>query len=272
MTDIQNKAEPKAKTERMFGRRSFFARVAAGATLLGLGGCTKLSQTPWVTNLLAEVEGLTRRAQRLFAGHHALAPEFTKADIAPDFRANGTLNPDTADYNAHVASDFAHWNIEVTGLVEHPLSLSMAALKALPSREQITRHDCVEGWSAIAQWKGTPLATVLALAKPKDTARYVVFYCADNMASADEAPAFYYESLDLLEATHPQTILAYELNERPLPIAHGAPVRLRAERQLGYKMPKYINKIELVADFSHIAGGKGGYWEDDQGYAWYGGI
>jgi Sulfite oxidase and related enzymes len=259
-------------TDKPLGRRAFFTRLAAGATLLSVGACTKLSQKPWVGNLLGEVENLTRRAQRLFAGSHAMAPEFTKTDIAADFRANGTLNPDTPDYNAHAAAGFVHWRIAVTGLVERPLSLSMTDLKTFPARTQITRHDCVEGWSAIAQWTGTPLALVLAAAKPKETARYVVFYCADNMAGDGEAPAFYYESLDLLEATHPQTLLAYELNERPLPIAHGAPVRLRAERQLGYKMPKYINKIELVSTLSGIGGGKGGYWEDDQGYSWYAGI
>lgn len=252
-------------------RRKFLTRLTAGAALLSLGGCTKLSQQKRVSDLLSEVELLTRRAQRLFAGSHALAPEFSKADIAPDFRGNGTLHPDSTDYNTHAANGFKDWRIAVVGLVEHPLSLSMDALKELPSRTQITRHDCVEGWSCIAQWKGTPLAAVLALAKPRDEARYVVFHCADNMADADEPPAFYYESLDLLEATHPQTILAYELNERPLPIKNGAPVRLRAERQLGYKMAKYINKIELVSNLTHIAGGSGGYWED-QGYSWYAGI
>jgi DMSO/TMAO reductase YedYZ molybdopterin-dependent catalytic subunit len=255
----------------MTDRRKFLTRTAASLTLLSLGGCTKLSQKKWVADLLGEVEILSRRAQRLFAGSHALAPEFSKADIAPEFRGNGTTRPDTIDYQTHAANDFKDWRIDVTGLVEHPLSLSMAALKEFPSRTQITRHDCVEGWSCIGQWTGTPLASVLALAKPKQNARFVVFYCADNMASAEENPALYYESLDLLEATHPQTLLAYELNERPLPIQNGAPVRLRAERQLGYKMAKYINKIELVADFTHVAGGKGGYWED-QGYSWYAGI
>jgi len=252
-------------------RRKFLTRTAAGTALLSLAGCTKLSQKQWVSDLLGEVELLTRKAQRLFAGSHALAPEFHKSDIAAAFRANGTLLPDSTDYATHAANGFKDWRILVTGLVEHPLSLSMKALQALPSRTQITRHDCVEGWSCIGEWKGTPLATVLALAKPQEQARFVVFHCADNMAGADEPPSFYYESLDLLEATHPQTILAYALNERPLPIKNGAPLRLRAERQLGYKMAKYINKIELVSNLTHIAGGRGGYWED-QGYSWYAGI
>jgi DMSO/TMAO reductase YedYZ molybdopterin-dependent catalytic subunit len=258
-------------TDRALARRRFLARIGAAGTLLTLSGCTKLSQKPWMADLLGEVEKLTRRAQRLFAGSHALAPEYTEADIAPDFRANGTQDPASDVYSAHVANGFADWRVKVGGLVDHPLSLSLAALKALPSRTQITRHDCVEGWSCIGKWTGVPLATVLAAAKVRPQARYVVFHCADNMAAAGEAPQFYYESLDLLEATHPQTILAYELNGAPLPVKNGAPVRLRAERQLGYKMAKYINGIELVADLSGIAGGRGGYWED-QGYSWYAGI
>jgi len=252
-------------------RRGFLTKVGAGATAFMLSGCTSLSQQKWLADLLAKVEVLTRHAQRLFARPDTLAPEFSKRDIAPVFRANGTLDPATPDYASHAANGFRDWRIEVGGLVEHPLSLSMAQLRAMPSRTQITRHDCVEGWSCIGEWTGTQLGLVLAAAKPKAEARYVVFYCADNMTSAGDAPRFYYESLDLLEAVHPQTLLAYQLNGQALPIEHGAPVRLRAERQLGYKMAKYINRIELMDDFSRLNGGRGGYWED-QGYSWYGGI
>ncbi len=255
----------------MTDRRRFLVRAGAAASALALTGCTRLSQNRWVAGRLGEVENLTRWAQRLFAGSHALAPEFSKADIAPVFRANGTLNPDTDDYNAQAANGFRDWRIEVGGLVEHKLSLSLADLRAIPARTQITRHDCVEGWSCIGQWTGAPLATVLAASGPKPEARYVVFRCAANMAEPGWPASYYYESLDLREATHPPTILAYELNGAPLPIPNGAPVRLRAERQLGYKMAKYIKRIELVAEFSQIAGGKGGYWED-QGYSWYAGI
>jgi DMSO/TMAO reductase YedYZ molybdopterin-dependent catalytic subunit len=259
-------------------RRNILIRGATLASALFLAGCTSLSERPWVLSLLGEVENLTRRAQRLFAGGHSLAPEFAKADIAPVFRANGTLNPGTNDYAIHVAAGFKDWIIPVGGLVEKPLKLSMADIRAMPSRTQITRHDCVEGWSCIGEWKGTPLNLILATAKPKPEARYVVFYCADPIGEEDVDAAgniiprpFYYESLDLLEATHPQTILAYELNGATLPVEHGAPVRLRAERQLGYKMPKYVQRIDLVESFERIGGGKGGYWED-QGYQWYGGI
>jgi DMSO/TMAO reductase YedYZ molybdopterin-dependent catalytic subunit len=253
-------------------RRNFLKAAFASTGALVLSGCTSLSQQQWVVDILSEVENLTRRAQRLFAGSHALAPEFTKADIAPVFRANGTLNPNTDDYAAHAAKNFEDWRIPVGGLVENKLTLSLADLRAMPPRTQITRHDCVEGWSCIGEWKGAPLAHILAMAKPKPEARYVMFFCADPMGGnpSGDVP-YYYESLDLLEATHPQTLLAYELNGQTLPVEHGAPVRVRAERQLGYKMAKYVQRIELVENFSHINGGKGGYWED-LGYSWYGGI
>jgi DMSO/TMAO reductase YedYZ molybdopterin-dependent catalytic subunit len=256
-------------------RRNFLRGAAVSASALTLTGCKSISQTSWVQDLLFTAEGLTRRVQRLFAGSHALAAEYTKADIAPVFRPNGTINPPTDDYQAHVKEKFAYWEVKVDGLVEHPLSLSIADLRKLPSRTQITRHDCVEGWSCIGEWTGVQLKLILAMAKPKANARYCVFYCADPMTDSDDDGTpdtdFYYESHDLLEATHPQTLLAYELNGAPLPVANGAPVRLRAERQLGYKQAKYLQRIELVESFAHIGHGKGGYWED-QGYNWYGGI
>ncbi len=252
-------------------RRLFLSRGLAGLGTLMLTGCDRLSQTPWFVKTLQSAEILNRRAQRLFARPQMLAKEFSKSEIAPVFRANGTLDPGTSDYAAHAANKFVDWHIEVDGLVENKLSLSLADLRKFPSRTQITRHDCVEGWSCIGEWTGAQLAPILAAANPRPKARYVVFHCADNMASAYDLPQPYYESLDLLEATHPQTLLAYELNGSPLPIANGAPVRLRAERQLGYKMAKYIQRLELVEDFAHIRGGKGGYWED-LGYSWWAGI
>ncbi len=253
-------------------RRHFLRSATLGASAIGLTGCNGPSETTWWPKVLASAEALTKRAQRLIAGSWALAPEYTKADIAPEFRANGTLNPNTPSYNAMATKGFRDWRIEVTGLVAHTLSLSLRELRAMPSRTQITRHDCVEGWSCIGQWTGTPLRLVLAHAEPKPNANYVVFYCADPMMSdLDGNASYYYESLDLVEACHPQTLLAYQLNGQDLPIAHGAPVRLRAERQLGYKQAKYVQRLDLVESFEHINGGKGGYWED-QGYSWWGGI
>ena len=141
----------------------------------------------------------------------------------------------------------------------------------MPSRTQITRHDCVEGWSVIGKWTGARLGPLLERAKIKPQARYLVFYCADN---GDDVAAWakYYESIDLIDAYHEQTILAYALNDEPLPVAHGAPVRLRVERQLGYKHAKFVMRIEAVDSFAHIGQGNGGFWEDLAGYEWYAGI
>ena len=164
---------------------------------------------------------------------------------------------------------FADYRLVVDGLVERPLSLSLAELRALPARTQITRHDCVEGWSSIGKWTGARLAPLLDRAGLKPQARYLVFHCADSLA--DGPHGRYYESIDLIDARHPQTILAYEMNDALLPVKHGAPLRLRVERQLGYKHAKYVMRIEAVESFAHIHGGKGGFWED-RGYEWYAGI
>jgi DMSO/TMAO reductase YedYZ molybdopterin-dependent catalytic subunit len=250
------------------GRRRFLARaIAAGGGLL-LAGCDRLSETEWFPKLLGTGEKLTQAAQRLVTSRRSIAQEFFEADLSPTFRSNGTDNPADAAYQALAANNFADYRLRVSGLVARPGAFSLADLKALPSRTQITRHDCVEGWSAIGKWKGARLAALLDQVKPTPEARYVVFYCADPM---DRAGNRYYESIDMEDAYHPQTILAYELNDEPLPIKNGAPIRVRIERQLGYKMAKYIMGIELVAGFGHIAGGKGGYWED-RGYEWFAGI
>jgi DMSO/TMAO reductase YedYZ molybdopterin-dependent catalytic subunit len=254
-------------------RRKFLGWTAASAGALLLSGCRNLSDTEWFPKMLAGAEGLTYRVQRLIAGAWSMAPEYSKKDLSPVFKANGTLDPGTPEYAAMAAGDFRDWRIPVTGLVANPFTLSLADLRAFPARTQITRHDCVEGWSCIGEWTGTPLRLILAKAAPLPKAQYVVFYCADPMADGgDTANApYYYESLDLVEAFHPQTILAYAMNGAPLTIPHGAPVRLRSERQLGYKQAKYVERIELVENFENIHGGKGGYWED-QGYAWWAGI
>lgn len=155
----------------------------------------------------------------------------------------------------------------MTGLVQKSASFSLEELKAFPSRTQITRHDCVEGWSAIGKWTGVPLREIMVQVQPQPSARYLVFHCAD----LDEDNVPYYESMALEDAYHPQTILAYEMNDRPLDIPHGAPLRLRFERQLGYKHEKYLMGLELTDSLTGFGGGKGGYWED-QGYEWYAGI
>ena len=250
-------------------RRSFLLRVAGGFGSLLLAGCDRLSQTTWFPPILDSAESLTYRVQRLVVPRRAMAREYTEADLSPRFRSNGTAIPQDAEYLRLADGGFADWRLRVGGLVETPLALSLAELRAMPSRTQITRHDCVEGWSAIGKWKGVQLSRVLERARPSPRARYVLFRCADPMEGTAESK--YYESIDMEDAHHPQTILAYELDDRALPVPNGAPLRLRVERQLGYKMAKYLMSIELVEDFTHIRGGRGGYWED-QGYEWYAGI
>ena len=171
------------------------------------------------------------------------------------------------DYAADARNQWTNWRLEVGGSVQQPIRFSLIDLQAMPARTQITRHDCVEGWSVIGKWKGVPLKNVLARVQPTAAAKYVIFHCMDS----DDSGVLYYESIDLIDAVHPQTLLAYELNDRPLPVDNGAPLRLRVENQLGYKHAKYIRRLELVASLEKIGQGKGGYWED-QGYEWYAGI
>ncbi|MDP2031329.1 MAG: molybdopterin-binding protein [Thiobacillus sp.] len=251
------------------GRRRFLGRVLATGGSLLLAGCDRLSQTEWFPNVLSSAEKLTQAAQKLIVPRNAMAQEFSPADISPEFRSNGTSNPNNPVYQALAADGFKDYQLKISGLVEHPAVYSLAELKALPSRSQITRHDCVEGWSAIGKWQGVRLSQLLQRAQPKAGARYAVFYCADPMDAW--GTTYYYESIDLDEANHPQTLLAYALNDADLPIKNGAPIRLRVERQLGYKMAKYVMEIKLVDSFADIAGGKGGYWED-RGYEWFAGI
>jgi DMSO/TMAO reductase YedYZ molybdopterin-dependent catalytic subunit len=251
--------------ERSNRRRILQAAAALGA--VWLSGCDRLSDSVRMQRILGSAEGLNRRMARLIGGREPLAREYTRADVSPSFRANGSTDPDSDEYRDHVSSGFRNWRLVIDGLVEQPRGFSLEELRALPSRTQITRHDCVEGWSCIGQWKGARLSAVLAAAHLKPQARYIVFHCADAL----EGPDLYYESIDLDEAMHEQTILAYELNDQTLPVANGAPIRLRVERQLGYKQAKYVMRLEAVSSFAAMGGGRGGFWED-RGYAWYAGI
>lgn len=248
----------------LVSRRKLLGGLAAGGLL---GGCDRLGQSPAVQQILFGAEDAHRVLQRGLTDRMALAREYREDQMSPIFRTNGTRNPATADYAAHAAANFADWRLKVDGLVERPLSLSLAQLKSMPYRTQITRHDCVEGWSAIGKWHGPPLKLLLDQAQLSDRARYIVFHCADLYGGRP-----YYESIDLVDAFHPQTILAWGMNNRTLDIGHGAPVRLRVERQLGYKHAKYVMRMEAVATLDGIYGGKGGLWEDIAGYEWYAGI
>lgn len=247
-------------------RRRFLRDALALAGAVAAGGCDKLSETDWAPKVLGSATVLTHAAQGALS-RNAMAREYTEADISPVFRPNGSIHPQSSAYRALAANGFRDYRLDIGGLVARPLSLSLEQLRALPTRTQITRHDCVEGWSVIGQWTGVQLSRVLRLAQPHKTARYVVFRCHDVMDDGTE----YYESLGFDDAYHPQTLLAWALNGKALPIPNGAPLRLRVPRQLGYKMAKYLRRIDLVDSFKDIENGRGGYWED-QGYQWYAGI
>ncbi len=251
----------------MTDRRSFLRMAIMGTAGLLVAGCDRISQSSWGPKVLGKAEGLNRRVQALLAPSSAMAQEFSEADISPVFRPNGTVMPTTPAYQALLANQFRDYKLQVDGLVSRPAMLSIDDLKKLDSRTQITRHDCVEGWSVIGKWQGALLSAVLDHVGVDPQARFVVFHCLDDM----DADTPYYESLDLGEARHPQTLLAWDLNDQPLPVPNGAPLRLRVGRQLGYKQAKYIGRIELVRSFADIGDGNGGYWED-QGYEWYAGI
>jgi DMSO/TMAO reductase YedYZ molybdopterin-dependent catalytic subunit len=303
--------------------------LSAGAGLMGtalLGGCDRFAGTDTGRRTLQAGEDANLFVQRLLMSPAILAREFPASMISPWFKPNGSIDPPDRGYRSLAAKKFADFKLTVDGLVQSPLSLSLADLRALPSRTQITRHDCVEGWSCIGQWAGVPLAEVLKRAGLKQQARFAVFHCADTLeyagsqegatlwrpdgpgavreayvqlAAAEDwggaptatdapkddwgqaspaaepqdrrTPIRYYESIDLYDVFNPQTILAYDLNGKPLPVSNGAPLRLRVERQLGYKQAKYVMRVEMVDSLAGIGQGSGGYWED-RGYEWYAGI
>jgi DMSO/TMAO reductase YedYZ molybdopterin-dependent catalytic subunit len=219
---------------------------------------------PTYGNLLRMGDTMTYAAHRALLPQQSLATEYSAADIT-SFPAVGTSNPAVSEksplgeaYRELQLRTFTDWRLAVEGRVATPRAFSLAELRQLPSRTQITRHTCEEGWTAIGQWTGVPLSLVLEAAGILPSARFVVFYSYDNWV----------DSIDLLDALHPQTILAYGMNGRDLPIQHGAPVRLRVERQMGYKSMKYLQRIVVTDEFED--GGSRGNIQN--GWAWYTGI
>jgi len=237
--------------------------LASSLASIGLAGCSSvkdsLTQGP-----LRAVLASANRVDLSVIGTRGLAREYPENAITRgDYPIDSLDTPSDPTYDGLVSGNFARYRLIVDGLVAAPQRLTLRELRALGEVTQITRHDCVEGWSAIGKWTGVQLSTVLALARPAQRARYVVFHCLDR----DQLGNAYYESLSMHQAAHPQTILATDLNGKPLAPNYGAPVRLRIATQLGYKSAKWVQRIELAATLP----GAGGYWED-QGYAWFAGI
>lgn len=204
---------------------------------------------------------VTQAVRRPLLHHLTSRQNYRERDVSPFARVNGD-SPETAEYTELSQSNFKDWRLNVGGLVETPLELSLDELRTMPNQTQITKHNCIQGWSYIAKWTGVRVADVLARSKPLPDARYVLFRAFD----VDEKGRDYYEVIDLELAKHQQTVLAFEMNGAPLSVPHGAPCRLRVETQLGFKMAKYLRSIELVADFRSIGDGQGGYREDTQFY------
>ncbi len=303
---------------RPSSRRALLTGASATAAAAMLGGCDRLGNVEWFQRILRTGEDATCSSSAC-CSPTGRWPRNTPRRHLPWFKPNGTDDPPDRDYKALAKGKFAKYHLEVGGLVEAPYKLSLAELRKLPVRTQITRHDCVEGWSAIVSGRGCHSRT--SCPEPSSSPRGATWFSTAptpwtramhskagvtvrrptkpppatptehdeavgrrreqeglrrQQATGDDAasggtPVRYYESIDLVDAFHPQTILAYEMNGEALPVSNGAPLRLRVERNLGYKQAKYVMRIEVVEGFAHIGGGKGGYWED-QGYAWYAGI
>ncbi len=205
-------------------------------------------------------ESLTYGAQRLLTSGHSLAREFDPSQISKNVPVDGQI-PKTEPYQRHLATNFANWRLIVDGMIAAPTSFSLAELKSFPARTQITHQACEEGWSFIAQWTGVPLSYMLNVVGARPEARYVVFFAFDDS----------WDSLDMADALHPQTLLAYGMNGEEIPAGHGAPLRLKVPRQLGYKQVKYLARVTITDDLKSIRNGLGSI-SPDYGYSWYAGI
>ncbi|MGH9469594.1 MAG: molybdopterin-dependent oxidoreductase, partial [Terriglobia bacterium] len=214
-------------------------------------------------------QALIDPVRMFFFGHDISAQRYSRSAISPYFRANGRPPNDPA-YQAMARNNFADYALDIGGLVENPLRLKLADLRAMPKTSQITKHCCIQGWSAIAEWGGVPMSHIIEICRPVPSALYVLFYGMDDKSKSEPDPAaagFFYGSIHIEYARNYQTILAYEMNGKPLPIEHGAPLRLRVESQLGFTMVKYLRRIEFIDDYRKIGAGQGGWREDHQFYS-----
>jgi len=253
--------------KRVITRRRFItSAVTAAVTASASGAAALLAKRyglipPDHGGLFGAGETLTYAAQRVMLYRQPLAREFDRNQISKNFPTINTILPEDDSYRRDMSQGFQQWRLTVDGLVARPTEFSLAQLKSYPSRTQITQHICEQGWSAIAEWTGVPLSLVLNASGIQPEAKYVFFNCIDG----------WWDSLDMADAWHPQTLLAYGMNGRDLPVPHGAPVRLRVERQIGYKNLKYVYGI-TVSDSARDWGKGLGAEGAENGYSWYAGI
>lgn len=248
-------------------RRLSRRELLTGMSALGgiaLTGCTKEAFVPPQVRggLVGAADVLTMSLSRALQVRQPLAREYPRSEITDPFPTWAQTNPPDDEYQRLRRDRFRDWRLAVTGLVERPISLSLEDIRSLPSRTQITAHVCEQGWSAIGEWTGVPLLRVLeAAGSAAPSARYVVFETFDG----------WYESVDMFEVVHPQTILAYRLNGRELPMGNGAPLRLRVERQCGYKNVKFLKSVQVVDSVVSFGKGAGGI-SSDYGFHWFAGV
>jgi DMSO/TMAO reductase YedYZ molybdopterin-dependent catalytic subunit len=240
-------------------RRTLLATGVSALAGSWLSGCSGVS-SPSSRSLLGIADALTYAAHRALLPQHALAREFSRDRISP-LPTNGTTNPDDENYQRLLRGKFEDWRLPIDGLVARPIELSLSDLKRFPARTQVTQHTCEEGWSGIAEWTGVQLSRVLEAAGIRPEARFIVFRTVDG----------WWDSLDMSDALHPQTLLTYGMNGRELPVGHGAPLRLRVERQLGYKSLKFLKTMTVTDRLDNVEDGTGAVGVA-YGYAWYSGI
>lgn len=246
-------------------RKLIVTGLAATAGVTGIGVAAHLANKyglvpPDGGGIYGPGETLTYAAQRLLT-RHSLAREFSRSQISAKPLAN-ELAPFTEEFKRHQSAGFADWRLVVDGLVDRPASFSVPQLRSYPSHNHITEIMCEEGWSYIAEWIGVPLSHVLNLAGIQPHARYVVYYSMEPDT---------WESIDMADALHPQTLLAYGMNGDELPVGFGGPLRMRLPRQIGYKNLKFINRLIVTDDIKRFGKGLGGA-NAEGGYAWYAGI
>jgi len=246
-------------------RKLLTSGLAATAGVAGLAVADRLAQRyalipPDSGGFYGPGETLTYAAQRILTTH-SLAREFPRSMISKAPFANLTAPP-TDLFKQLEAKGFSHWPLAVDGMVAHPTSFSLGELKSFPVRSQITEVVCEEGWSYVAEWIGTPLINLLHAVGTLPQARYVVYFTTDPD---------WWESIDMADALHPQTLLTWGMNDGDLPVAFGGPLRLRVPRQLGYKSLKYVTKLTVTDSLKKFGSGLGSM-EPDYGYSWYAGI
>ena len=276
----------------LHGFRRELARIVLGQTrnphlalalavwLAGLAGIAAIHVAITVCSLRRPrfvqkaTQSVTDPLRTLFFGHQISAQHYSSVDISPYFWVNGRP-PNEEKYLAMASDNFASYSLEVGGLVKRHLHLTQVDLRAMPKQTQITKHCCIQGWSGVAEWGGVSLRHIIGLCQPLPSARYIAFYAFDNKSTSEphaQGPGYFYGTIRMELADDPQTMLAYEMNGQPLPLLHGAPLRLRVETQLGFTMVKYIRAIEFIEDYKTIGKGQGGWREDYQYFSQEAGI